>query len=123
MRSYIVVGLGRFGGEVARQLFQMGCDPAGLLLHKGADLLLTDLHAAPHQNAAIPGDLNGDSPAFSAQDGVVRGRLLHAAPSCAGGRFDCVFQPIRARSARRPDGGTLLRQRPPGGFPRNARWR
>ena len=26
MRSYIVVGLGRFGGEVARQLFHMGCE-------------------------------------------------------------------------------------------------
>ena len=26
MSSYIVVGLGRFGREVARQLFQMGCE-------------------------------------------------------------------------------------------------
>ena len=30
MKSYIVVGLGRFGSEVARQLYQCGCEVLAL---------------------------------------------------------------------------------------------
>ena len=41
MKSYIVIGLGRFGGETARQLCMLGCDVLAMDLRKGVKLTVS----------------------------------------------------------------------------------
>ncbi len=51
MRSYIVIGLGRFGGEVARRLFEAGCEVLAMDTH--ADLVQQITSEVTH---AVVGD-------------------------------------------------------------------
>ena len=78
MKSYIVIGLGRFGTEVARQLFKHGCEV--LAMDTNADLVNQVSNEVTH---AVVGDAR--------DKGVLR--------ALGAGDFECAIVAIGANLA------------------------